>query len=846
MNELVRRLRYLVLRRRSDDELADELDFHREMAAREGRTNLGNSLRLREESRDAWGWTWLDRFAQDLRYAARMLLKSPGFSVAAITMLALGIGVNVAAFGFFNLIIFRALPVQDPDSLLSFQRRSPEAYAADFPYPVMAFYRENSRTLSAVMAVHNTNLVIEGAGKPIKAHFVTENYFRELGATARLGRTFDEATDEMVAVLSDGFWRRHFGGNPGIVGKTIRLNQQAVTVIGVAAHEFSGLNLNGPDVWLPITQQPLLLSGSDLLTTYGSVSAGVEMWGRLRPGLNPKAVEAEFRSLAAELKKQHPNDIWDKETVATEPGGYAKLNGSGQRGTGTPVSGRDKLFPIFLLIGSLVLLILAVSCGNLGSLLLARGVARQREIAIRVAVGAGSGRLVRQLFTESLLLAILGAVGGLGLGGVVLRYLMVFTEAPEWLDATPDWRVALFAVTMGFAAAVLFGLTPALQVARQRHRATLVRQLLIGAQVAASCILLIVAGLLVRAINHAVTMNPGFEYRQVISIQPDLDRHGYTPGRARTYLETMISRLRELPGVESVALVTSAPLGNRTSVLSTTVAGRPVGVHLNNIDPNYFATMKIPLVRGRNFKPGEMKAVIIGESFARLQWPGQDPIGKGFPVANEEHPIVGVAASARTGALNDPDAAEAYFPIATEDWSSLLVLVKASGPLEALVPQIGPLAKSIDAQVFPEVQMLKSSFRRKLENAERSAMAISVLGLTALALACLGIIGLVTYAVSQRTKEIGIRMALGAKQFDVLGSVLRQFSRPVILGLLIGVAGAAGLSQLLRRELYGISNLDPIAYLAAIGVFAGTALLAALWPARRALRVDPLRALRYE
>lgn len=845
MNELLRRLGYLWHQRRADAELADELEFHREMSAREGGMKLGNPLRLREESREAWGWMWLDRFGQDLRYAARLLRKSPGFTGAAVLMLALGIGANVAAFGFFNLILLSPLPVREPDTILSFERRSPERYASGVPYPAMAFYREHSRTLSAVMALHATRVAIENAAKPIKAHFVTPNYFGELGGRVTVGRALDERQAEPVAVLSFGFWQRHFGADPSIVGKTIRLNRQTATVIGVSTPTFGGLSLDPADVWLSIEQQPRFVPGSQLLTSFSADSSTVEMWGRLASGRTAKMAEAEMAQLAAELRKQQPKEIWENETLVSSPGGYAKFSGGGQRGTGTPVSGREKLYPIFLLMASLVLLILAVACSNLGGLLLARGVARQREMAIRIAVGAGSGRLVRQLFTESLLLAILGSAAGLAVGYFVLRSLMLFAEAPEWLDPTPDWRVGLFAVGIGIGAALLFGLTPAWQVARQRYKANAVRQFLIGAQVAASCVLLIVSSLLVRGINHAISMNPGFEYQQVVSINPGLATHGYSDMKAKAYLETYLSRVAALPGVETVTLVSTAPLGKRTTVLHVKVDDRSVDVHTNHVDPRYFEAMKIPLLRGRNLLAGEAKAVVIGESLARVFWPGQDPIGKPFP-SGEGVSVVGVAGTARTGALSDADAAEAYFPIEAGDWPGLVVLAKSAGPPEALISPLVATAQAIDPEIFPEVQTLKVSFREKLAGAERGALAVTFLGLVALGLACLGIVGLVNFAVSQRTKEIGIRMALGARPRQVLVSVLRQFLVPVVLGLMVGAGGAAGLSQVLRKELYGISHLDPVAYLAAIAVFVGAAVLAALKPARQALRIDPLRALRYE
>jgi predicted permease len=845
MHELFRRVRYLMNRRRFDEELANDMAFHREMAAREGGRPLGSTLRLREEARDAWGWTWIDRCGQDLRYAARMLRKSPGFTLTAVLMLAIGIGVNVTAFGVFNMVILRPLPVRDPDTLLRFKRRAPQSYASAVPYPEAAFVRAYTKTLSAVLALNETRLTSEGEEKPLRAHFVSANFFSELGAAPILGRLLDPARDEAldaepIAILSHGFWRRHFGADPLVVGKTISLNGRPATVIGVASNAFSGLMMDAPDIWLPITQHAYFVNGSRLLTDFSAEGPGVRMWGRLQPGLTPKVAEEELRSLAAALRKQHPADIWDDERLTSESAGLAKIGDRAGRGSGTePPNG---IYPVLALVGTLALLILAVACGNLGSLLLARGVAREREIAIRVAVGAGSGRLIRQLFTESLLLALLGSAAGVGVGYLVLQSVMVLTAAPAWLDPTPDWRVWVFAVGLGFAAAIVFGLAPALQVARQRHRATTLRQCLIGAQVAASCVLLIVAGLLIRALDRAMATNPGFDYQQVLSIDPGLSTHGYSSGHARVYLDALQSRLRAVAGVESVSLASTPPLGGRKTVLRSDTTPRPVDIYVNHIDPQFFQTMKIPLLKGRNFMRGDTRAIIVGESFARLQWPAEDPLGKQF----EGYTVIGIAGSARVVALQDPDAVEAYYLAEEADLPSMVVLVKASGPPEGLVPFVAAMARSVDPQIFPEVQLMKSSFERKLRETELSALAVTLLGISALLLACLGIVGLVAYAVSQRTKEIGIRIALGAKASHVLSSVLRQLSRPVVAGLLVGIGGAAALSQILRRELYGISHLDPIAYLSAIGIFLITVTIAALWPARRALRVDPLRALRCE
>jgi predicted permease len=588
--------------------------------------------------------------------------------------------------------------------------------------------------------------------------------------------------------------------------------------------------LGTPDLWLPINQEPYFAKGSRL-TDFSDSGIGVLMWGRLQPGLAPQAAEAELMSLAAELHRLHPKDVWEKESLPSKPGGYAN-------------SIRHEMVPVFALVGALGLLILAAACGNLGSLLLARGVAREREIAIRVAVGAGRGRLIRQLFTESLLLALLGSAAALTLGYVVQRYLMAWAELPAWVDATPDRRVMLAAIGLGFTAAILFGLVPAWQAARQRHRAAVARQFLIAAQVAASCVLLIVAGLLVRALNRAMFAPQGFEYQQVISIDPHF--HGSSSDEARTHLGALENRLRALPGVEAVSMVSNPPLGNRWTVFKTQVAGHAVNIHFNHIDPPFFQTMGIPLLRGRNLGRGEIRSVVVSESFARLQWPAEDPIGKLFRSGTDSYTVVGVVGSARLVSPEDSDAVEIYQLASGDIMPSMVVLVKTAGPPEALVPSVASMAKSIDPNLFPEVRLMKSAYRRKVEIAGYSALAVSLLGLIALLLACAGIVGIVGYAVSQRTKEIGIRMALGARPGQVLSAVLRQFWPPVAAGLLAGLGTAIALSRILRQLLYGVANLDPLAYLGAIAIFAVTVALAAVLPARRALRVDPTRALRYE
>jgi predicted permease len=839
MNEFFRRVRYLLNRRRFDQELASDMEFHREMAAREGGRPFGNALHLREEAREAWGWTWLERLSQDIRYAARMLRKSPGFALAAVLVLSVGIGVNVAAFGFYDLMVLRPLPVRHPATLVRFERFSPKAYASVLPYPEMAFFRSHATTVSAVLAWNRGALTMEDEPKPITAHYVTANFFRELGAATRVGRLLADPLDETdgaepVAVLSQAFWERHFGADPSVAGRTIRLNGKPVTVAGVVDRGFAGLSMDNVDVWLPVIQQPYFVNGSKLLTDFSVDASNQEVWGRLKPGVTPTVAEAELRSLAAVLHAEHPNDIWENETLPSKPGGFATsmFNGSHH---GTGAKDPNLMAPAAALVGALGMLILVAACGNLGGLLLARGVARQREIAIRVAVGAGRGRLLRQLFTESLLLGLLGSIAALGLGYVVLRILISMSEIPQWLNPAPDWRVVLFAIAMGFASAIVFGLTPAVQIVRQRHQATLMRQILIGTQVSASCILLIVAGILVRTLNHA-SADPGFAYKQVTSIDPALGNHAYSPARARAYFDTLQSRLRAVPGIESVSLASNPPFGEKNITIGITLMGHSVGVHTNKVDPQYFQTMKIPLLEGHNPLPGE--------SLAARAWPGESPLGKVLELVNTKYTVVGMSANVSVTAPQEPNSAEAYFPAEASDLPSMVALVYSAGRPEDLTAALASIARELDPKILPEVQSMKRSLQRKLESTEYGALAGSLFALVALLLACLGIVGLVAFAVSQRTKEIGIRMALGAKPSHILFIVLRQFSLPVGAGLLAGVAGAAALSQVVRGTVFGTASLDPITYLGAIGLFTATAALASLAPARLALRVDAISALR--
>lgn len=840
MGTLFRRLRYLLNRRQLDQELESDMEFHREMMAREGRRNFGNPLLLREQARDAWGWTWIERLGQDLRYALRTLMRSPGFTMTAVLVLAIGIGVNVTAFSLFNMIALKPLPVRDPDSLVQLQRRSPEIVQGEMPYPSVVFYRDHAKTLSAVMAVMGVPpMNLEGVAEPVRTSFASANYFSELGTHAAMGRLFEPLSEDKpdaapVAVLSYGAWQRRFGADSSAVGRTIRLGGKPATVIGILPSAFASLGGQTPDVWLPLMQQPYFIEGSKVLTD--SSASSVRMWARLAPGVTAKMAEQELLALTNELRKEHPKEVWDKEYIRSDPGGHLQVI--------TP-----EMYQVATMVAVLTLLILVVACANLGGLLLARGVTREHEMGIRMAIGASRKRIFRQLFTESLLLASLGAVAGVALSYAVLRVALVRLDAPQWLSPVPDWRVLAFSISAALGAAIFFGLTPALQIARQRQRKTIARQVLVGAQVAASCVLLIVSGLLVRAMHHMLYSSPGFGYEHVFSIDPQLGVHGYTASSAQAYLSQMESRLNAMPGVTSVSLVRLPPMGHTVSRTDGEIDGRRVAIYPNWVEPGFFQTMNIPLLLGRTLLPGEKNAVVISESFARRQWPGQNPIGKQFDASNPGSPrdtVVGVVGDARLNALNDDDAVEEYWSAQAGDMPGMSMVVKMSGAPEDFVSMTKVIADSLDPKIFPEIRPLKSLYQATVSTVERLAMVVSLIGLVAVLLAGIGIIGLVAYTVSQRTKEIAIRLALGAERAHVLAAVLRQFALPMMIGLLAGVGVAAGASKVLRKALFGVSNLDPASYVGAVAVLIGIVGLATLLPARRALRLNMAKVLHYE
>ena len=500
---------------RMEKELDAELRFHFERqvadkmraglsqgeARRATRLEFGGLEQIKQDCRQSRGTLWLISIVQDLRFGVRILANSPGFSLTAIVVLALGIGVCNLAFSLYNIASLQTIPVRDPATLVRIQRRSPENITPGIPYASIAYYRDNAKSLAAVMAtMGGAPLVLNQDEKRINATFVTSNYFSELGGSAATGRLFDAARDnaasEPVCVLSFRLWQRRFEGDPSIVGKAIRLGGKPATVIGVASESFANLGTDDPDIWLPLLQHSYFVEGSKPLAD-PKFEGLIGMWGRLAPGVSTSRAEQEMLSLTNQLRKLYPAVIWDHEYIVITPGAHFF---SFEGGPGAP--------PLLALVGLLVFLILAIACANLGGLLMARGAGRQREIQLRFDLGARKLRVFRQLLTENLLLGLLGSIAALPLSYGILRLVLLYSNAPAWMSALPDWRVFLFTMAMGIFAALLFGFLPTLQMVRRKKNRSLWHQFVVCAQVGASCVLLILAGLLVRATLHTLYSDP--------------------------------------------------------------------------------------------------------------------------------------------------------------------------------------------------------------------------------------------------------------------------------------------------------------------------------------------------
>lgn len=828
MRKFGRRLYALFYHDRLQRELEEEMAAHREMMPVDRRPHFGSTLRLQEEAADHWGWTWLDHFRQDIVYGARSLRRSPGFSLTAIAVLSLGIGVNLAEIHVFNAH-FHHLPVRDVDSLAWFYRISRERTSSGFSMPEIDFYRRHNTVLSAVLTETDLPGIYQAQDSTdLRCSLVGGNYFVELGITPLYGRLLNEQDDRPgsppVAVLGYVYWQTRFGGDPGVVMQTIRLNDKPVQVVGVAPSEFGGLVQQKTQVWMASARYPYLTGGDRLLLDYGTQRTSLV--GRLKPGISREAAQAQFRSLTARLRSQQPQYV--------DPDEWLKVQ---------PPDAPPNPAPAAILVMStcilLVLLVLFSACANLGNMLLARGLARQREIEIRLSLGAGRWRLVRQLMTESLLLAVVASLAALFIGKLSALILFRITDSPSSMRAVTDWRIVLASAALGLGATLAFGLAPAFQAVRHGPRATRARKILVSLQVAVSCVLLILSSFFMRALHHTFHTEVTFDYAGMAVVDPAFYLHNYTPAQSRGMALDLAARMRQVPGIDAASIATVIPL--RRSWIERTETQQ---LYMNAVDPSFFPMMHLPVLQGRMFAPGEPGVVIVSISAAQKLWPNQSPLGKSCLIGQRTRTVTGVVKDSGVNLMSHPQSVEAYAPIDDKDAAIALILIHATANPRP-IPGALRSASALPG-IAPQIFTYQSVIDRQMDSMRKMVMIVGSLGAIASLLALLGIFGLLAFTVAQRTREIGVRMALGARAVDVLRCVLGQYTLPFGIGALAGVALAAAAAQVTRKIVYGFLPFELVSFGAGLLLFVVVALIASIAPARRALRIDPASAVRYE
>lgn len=818
--------------------------------------------------------TWLDGLWHDTRAGLRSLARSPGFVAVATLSLGLGLAANTVIFSLLNALFLRPLPIAEPQRVVSVYTSdySHSLYGAS-SYPDYLDFRAQQQAFEELVAYAPMPVSLDAGGGPERAlaERVSAADFGGLGLRASLGRGLLAADDDApdVALVSHALWQRRFGSDPALMGRRLWVNGRPVTVVGVAPAGFRGL-LRGLDVglWLPLRSRAAA-SAEDALTNRGGRS--LFLLGRLRPGVTLEQAQAQFDAVGQRQFEAH-RESW------------SDIRGQGRRVTLVPESGSrvlpDLRGPLAAFLGLLttgVGLVLLVACTNLAGLLLARATARQREIGLRLALGAGRARLLRQLVTESVLLALPGGVLGVLLAAWGTQALSAFQPplpVPVHLDLGLDARVLGFACALTLATGVLFGLAPALEATRLDllpalrdvgaagggRRAARLRRALVVGQVAVSLLLLGGAGLFLRSLARAQAIDPGFKTRRVLlaSLAPSLG--GYGEDERRGLYERLLERVTGLPGVVSASLTTSVPLsadGGRRGV-SIEGYGAQVGEDLEvpaaAVGPDYFATLGLPLVRGRgpsgSDRAGAPPVAVVNETFARRYWPGQDPVGRRLSLSGDQGPfleVVGVARDAKYRTLGEEPLPFVYTALLQEETADATLLVRTDGDPSALAPSLKAALRGFDPRlpVF-DLRTLRSSLGLALLPARLAGAVAGAAGTLALLLSAIGIYGITAWSVARRTREVGLRMALGARPGDVLRMMVRQGLRLTLTGLALGGAATLALGRLLRGWLYGVGPADPPALLGAAALLGSVALAACWLPARRAARADPVAALRAE
>ena len=869
------------LRRDWRQEWEAELRYRETLLAEWDRLDWRRKLDLLWRSTSAfWDALWLqpqrleDEMFQDLRFGVRMLWKNPAFTLVAVLTLALGIGANTAVFSFVNALLLRPLGgVADSGRLVQVGRQYPDkSYLSDSSYPDYRDYREQNTLMSGLAVVSPTafHLSTGHEAERVEGELVSGSYFEVLGVHAAQGRLISAADEQgsvasPVAVLSYRIWQRRFGGQASVIGETIKLDGHDFTVVGVANEEFEGTKVGTPrDVWAPllavVQSDP---KRADLLSQRRS--SWLEMFGRLKPGVSIEQARSEFTTILDRLSQTYPQ-AYGNAGVGIEP----DLG----RDTEVRKQMRRFIYVPFAAVG----MVLLIACANVAGLLLARAAARQREIGIRLAMGAGRLRIVRQLLTESLLLALAGGIGGLFLGiwlteGVRSllpdRYLFLSFD----IDFGVDWRVFTFTLTIVVLTGALFGLFPALQASRSELVTTLkgslsggprggrtgLRRALVVTQVGLSLVLLVAAGLCVRTLQNANAIDTGYERGRVLTARIDLGKQSYSQPQGRVLQQQLIERLQAVPGVEAVGLAITLPLNDgrwESGIFPEGEDNRRVQTFQNFISPRYLESLSIPLLLGRQFSDhddeGAPQVAIINQTLAGRLWPNEDAIGRRLiwsPGRNASSTVevIGVASDIKGRNLFESPGPMLYLPLLQNYQSSTIVHLRTSVEPERFAAALRREVNALDPDLpVHSIQPLSHHLAATLTPQRLLAHLITSFGLLALLLAAIGLYGVLAYTVAQRTPEIGIRMALGAQKGAVLRLVVAQGMRIALPGVVLGLAGAFGLTRLLKGLLFGVSALDPPTFVGIALLMIVVALLACYIPARRAARVDPKIALRYE
>jgi predicted permease len=816
----------------------------------------------------------MDSLIKDIRYAVRGLVKRPGFVAIAVITLALGIGANTAIFSLVNTVVLRSLPVDRPNEIVSVAVRGKEDSMSAFSYPNYKDFRDHNDVLSGLLVYRFVPLSLSRGGnnERIWGYEVSGNYFDVLNVKAIHGRTFLPEEDQTknshpVIVVGYDCWQRRFAGDPGLVGKDVLINNHQFRVIGIAPEGFKGTEfVYSPEIWVPASMMEWVEPGATWIDNRNSKNFFAI--GRLKSGVNARQAEASLNLLSQQLAKEYP-DTNEGQSIKIDAPGFILPD----------LRGAVVNFTWVLMAA--VALVLLVTCTNLAGLMLARATDRRKEIAIRLAMGANRLRLIRQLLTESILIATAGGAVGVLLAVWIVKVLLALKppiDFPLALDVNIDWRVLLFSLGVSVAAGVLFGFAPALQATRPNLVGALkdtaaqggavktkLRSVLVVAQISISLVVLISAGLVVRTLQQLQTMNPGFEPQNALTMSFDLGLQGYDEARGQQFYKQLTERLQSLPGVESAAVTSYMPLSINYNSNNIFVEGKPAERGENvplamtgTAGPAYFKTMGTPILQGREFTEVDQAktepVAVVNEHFVRRLMPElktpAEAIGKRFSFRSASGPwvqIVGVAKAGKYFNIAEEPRPFVWTPMTQDYNSSGILVVRTRGSSEGLFGAVRGVVQSLDPNLpLFDVKTLTEHMKLALFPAKVAATVLGVFGLVALMLAAIGVYGITSYAVAQRTHEIGVRLALGAQLGDVLKLVLSHGLKLTIIGAALGLFGAFLVTRAITSVLYNVSATDPLTFGFVSVLLIGVALVASYVPARRATKVEPLIALRNE